>query len=80
MGLGLDNSGGVSSIHIRFNLKSLEACRKSNVDCLPRAVLTLPWLNFLVTKRYKWEHEALLALAVPACPAGLPHHSQLELI
>lgn len=81
VGLVLDNSNGVSAVNIRFNLNRWlrRSLLKSRCGQFARAILTLPWPNFLVTKRYKWEHEIWLKLAIPACPAALPHHTQREL-
>lgn len=73
-------NSGVSASHIRFNLVLwLKRCLLKSPHRALRSSCH-PDIAFLVAKTYKWEHEILLQLAVPARPAGLPHCAQLELI
>lgn len=70
---------GVSASHIRFDLGLWLKRSLLESRCAQRSTCHLD-IAFLVAKTYKWEHEILLKLAMPACPAGSPHHAQLELI
>lgn len=73
-------NSGVRASHIRFNLGlRLKRCLLKSRHRALRSTCH-PDIAFLVAKAYKWEHEILLKLAVPARPAGLPHRAQLELI
>lgn len=70
---------GVSASHIRFDLGLWLKRSLLESRCAQRSTCHLD-IAFLVAKTYKWEHEILLKLAMPARPAGSPHHAQLELI
>lgn len=70
---------GVSASHIRFDLGLWLKRSLLESRCAQRSTCHLD-IAFLVAKTYKWEHEILLKMAMPARPAGSPHHAQLELI